>query len=224
MFAGHVGAGLMLGRAARGVNPGAFIVAALLPDLLLWFFVLVGWESVSIPADFAHTHQAAFVFPLSHGLLAVAGWSVAASALAYGWLRRRAMPGLRAATLVAAAVMSHWLLDALVHVAELPLAGPGSARVGLGLWRHMPAALGVEAAIVVAGLRLCIPGSGLPRGRAIALTALCLLLLGFTIAGMTVAPPPPSALAMAASSLLTLVVVCGLGLWLGRVPRATMRS
>ena len=223
MFAGHVGAGLMLGRGARGVNPGVFIIAALLPDLLLWIFVLTGWESVSIPADFPHTHQATFVFPVTHGLLAVAGWSVVVGALAYWLLRRRLVAALRAALLIAAAVMSHWLLDALVHVAELPLAGPGSARVGLGLWRHMPAALGVEAAIVVAGLCLFIPGSGLPRGRAIVLTALCLLLLGLTIAGMTIAPPPPSALAMAASSLLTLVVVCALCLWLGRGPRATMR-
>jgi hypothetical protein len=223
MFAGHVGAGLLLGRGARGVNVGVFIVAALLLDLLLWIFVLAGWESVSIPAEFARTHQATFEFPWSHGLLAVAGWSVAAGALAYWLLRRRLASALPAAMLVAAAVMSHWLLDALVHVAELPLAGSGSARVGLGLWRHMSAALGIEAAIVVAGLRLYLPGSGLPRNRALLLAALCLLLLGFTIAGMTLARPPPSASSMAAGSLLTLVVTCVLGFWLGREPRATIK-
>jgi hypothetical protein len=32
------------------------------------------------------------------------------------------------------------------------------------------------------------------------------------------APPPPSAVAMAASSLVTLVLVCALFVWLGRPP------
>jgi hypothetical protein len=38
---------------------------------------------------------------------------------------------------------------------------------------------------------------------------------GQTIAGMTVAPAPPSPQAMAASSLVTLLVVCALAGWLG---------
>ena len=71
MFAGHIGAALAIGRAERGLNVGLFIAAALLLDFLLWTFVLMGWESVAIPADFAATHQAEFVFPYSHGLLAM---------------------------------------------------------------------------------------------------------------------------------------------------------
>ena len=41
--------------------------------------------------------------------------------------------------------------------------------------------------------------------------------LGFTIAGMTVAPPPPSVAAMAGSSLATIIVVCAIACWLGKV-------
>lgn len=51
------------------------------------------------------------------------------------------------------------------------------------------------------------------------LAAICLLLLAFTVAGMTVAPAPPSVTAMAASSLLTDAIVCGLIGWLVRAPR-----
>jgi len=50
---------------------------------------------------------------------------------------------------------------------------------------------------------------------------LALVLLAFTVLGMTVAPPPPSAQAMAGSSLATLVVVCALAGWLGRPARET---
>jgi hypothetical protein len=210
MFAGHVGAGLLLGRGARTVNAGAFVVAALLLDLLLWCFVLAGWEHVTVPSDFRSTHQASFVFPWSHGLVAACAWSLLAAALAAAWLRARPMARLRVAALIAAAVLSHWLLDALVHVPELPLSGAGSLKLGLGLWRNLPVALALESLLVVAGLWLYLRGSGWAPRRAVVLGALCAALLLLTIAGMTIAPPPPSVTAMAASSLATLVAACGL--------------
>ena len=219
MFAGHVGAALAIGRAERRVNIGAFIAAALLLDLVLWLLVLLGWESIAIPADFASAHQPEFVFPYSHGLLSSVLWSVLAGAAAFAWSARRGMAPWRIAVLVAAAVFSHWLLDALVHLPELPLAGPGSPAVGLGLWQRMPVALAVEAGFVAVGLWLFLPGSTLSRGRSIGVAVLSLALLAFTILGMTIAPPPPSASAMAGSSLVTLVAVCLLACWLGRTPR-----
>jgi hypothetical protein len=138
MFAGHVGAGLAIGRMERRVNVGVFIAAALLLDFVLWLLVLLGWESVSIPANFASTHQAHFIFPYSHGLVAALAWSLLAAAVAYGGYARSAAIGGRAAVLI----------------------------------------------------------------------------------GMTVAPPLPSALAMAGSSVLTLVVICALAGWFGRLPPA----
>jgi len=218
MFAGHIGAALAIARAERRVNVGAFIAAALLLDVVLWLFVCLGWESVFIPVDFAKTHQPEFVFPYSHGLMAGLVWSAAAGVAAFAWSARLRAARWRAATLIAAAVFSHWLLDALVHRAELPVATAASVKVGLGLWQSMPAALALEAAIVVAGLLFFVRGSRLPRGKLLALAALAVVALVFTVLGMTVAPPPPSALAMAGSSLATLVFVCALACWLGRVP------
>jgi len=221
MFAGHVGAALAIARAERRVNVGAFVFAALLPDVVLWLLVLSGWESVRIPANFADTRQPEFIFPYSHGLLTSIAWSALAGAAAF--VRYRPLlkqAALRAAALVAAAVFSHWLLDALVHAPELPLAGTASTKFGLGLWQHLPVALAAESALVVAGICLFVPGSVLARVKTLSLAALSLLLLGFTVAGMTVAPPPPSALAMAGSSLITLIVVCALTTWLGRLPHA----
>ena len=218
MFAGHVGAALVIGRAERRVNVGVFVLAALFLDVVLWLFVLLGWESVTIPADFASTHQPAFVFPYSHGLLASIAWSALAGAVAFLWAPRVGALKRRVAALVAAAVFSHWLLDVLVHVPELPLAGAGSMKLGLGLWRRMPVALVAEVAIVVVGLCLFVPGAPLSRARKLGLAALTLLILALTVAGMTLAPPPPSATAMAASSLLTLIVVSAFVGWIGRPP------
>ena len=218
MFAGHIGAALAIGRAAPDINVGIFVTAALLLDLLLWLFVLLGWEFVAIPADFASTHQPGFVFPYSHGLLASVIWSALAGVVALivcSHLRIR----WRVAALVGLAVLSHWLLDALVHRNELPLAGVGSRPVGLALWNHMPLALALEAALVIVGVYLFMSAARLGRNRSIALTVLSALAMGFTALGMTIAPAPPSSTAMAGSSLATLAVVCVLTCWLGRAPR-----
>ena len=223
MFAGHMGVGLALGRAERRVNVGIFIGAGLLLDVLLWLFVLLGWETVTLPVDFARTHQPEFVFPYSHGLLAAIGWSALAGAgafAAYGHLG----PGRkRVAALVGAGVFSHWLLDALVHRPEMPLAGFGSPGVGMGLGQNMPMALAVEAAITVVGLCLFLQGCRLPRNKLAAIAILSLAVLGFTVVGMTSAPPPPSPVVMAASSLAVLALVCGLPSWLAKSPGGPRR-
>lgn len=221
MFAGHVGVALAVGRLERRVNVGVFVIAALLLDIWLWLFILLGWESVNIPASFAATHQTDFVFPYSHGLLAAGIWSALAGAVASRLYSRLSGATWRVAILVAAAVFSHWLIDVLVHRPEMPLAGSASTVVGLALWNNMPIALLVEAAIVMVGMWLFLSGSGLGRAKSIALAVLSLLILAFTVIGMTVAPPPPSALAMAGSSLATLALVCALFVWLGRSPQSS---
>jgi len=216
MFAGHVGAAMAIGRAETGVNLGVLVFAAVFLDFVLWLLVLVGWESVTIPANFNTTHQPEFVFPYSHGLLASIGWSVLAGAATFLWYARLNLAKLRAATFVSAAVFSHWLLDALVHAPELPVAGADSAKVGLWLWQNMPVALAVEAFIALAGLYLFVSGASLSRAKKFWLSVLALLIAVFTAFGMTVAPPPPSVVAMAGSSLVTIIVVSALAGWLGR--------
>ena len=216
MFAGHVGAALAIGRVERRINVGVFVFAALLLDLVLWLLVLFGWEFVTIPADFASTHQPEFVFPYSHGLLAAVAWSALAGVVTFVWYPRLSGAKFRAAAFVALAVFSHWLLDALVHLPELPLAGESSTKVGLGMWRNMPVALMVESLIALAGLWLFLSGAGLSRGRKTGLAVLSLFILAFTVVGITVAPPPPSVTAMAASSFFTIVIVGVIAGWLGK--------
>ena len=216
MFAGHIGAALAIGRAERRVNLGVLVVAALLLDLILWTLILLGTVSATIPADFFRTHQPAFVFPFSHGLMAAVAWALLAGAAAFLWYPKNESEKFRIAAVMALAVFSHWLLDALVHAPELPLAGESSRKVGLGLWHNMPVALGAEALLVLLGLWLFLAGAPLSRNRKIGLALFALLILAFTVFGMTLAPPPPSVTAMAASSLVTIIVVCAVAAWLGK--------
>ncbi len=216
MFAGHIGVALAAARVDRRVNVGMLAAVSLLLDLLLWLFILFGWESVAIPPDFPQTHQPDFVFPYSHGLFASVVWSALAGAFVFLLSKSRVGGKSRSAFLIAGLVFSHWLLDALVHRPELPVTGPASHQLGLGLWHNMPVALVVEAALLFVGALLFFPGCGLSRPKKVALAVLSLLVLAFTVIGMTVAPSPPSATAMAGSSLGTIVLVCVLIGWLGR--------
>jgi hypothetical protein len=214
MFAGHIGAAMAIGRAERRVNLGVLVFAALLLDFVLWLLVLLGFESVVIPGNFASTHQPAFEFPWSHSLLAAIVWSLLAGIAALLGFAKLGPARVRVALLVGLAVFSHWLLDALVHAPELPIAGAASAKVGMHLWGNMPVALAIEALIAMVGLWLYVSGASLSRGRRLLLAVLAIVTLVFTIIGMTVAPPPPSVAAMAYSSLVTIAIVSALAGWL----------
>lgn len=69
MFAGHLGAGLILKRINPSVNLGLLFLATLFLDVILWVFILLGIESIRVPADFQQRHYLTFFFPYSHGLV-----------------------------------------------------------------------------------------------------------------------------------------------------------
>ena len=54
--------------------------------------------------------------------------------------------------MVGAAVLSHWVLDFIVHRPDLQLRPGGAARVGLGLWNSWTATIAAEVFCFGAGL------------------------------------------------------------------------
>jgi hypothetical protein len=219
MFVGHLGAGLAAKRAAPELSLGVLFLAAMLLDLCLWVFVLLGVEQVHIPESFAAQRYLTFTFPYSHGLIASLLWSSAAFAVT-----RAVARSTRAALLVGAVVFSHFVLDVLVHVTGLPLVGSGSYRLGLGLWRHMGVGLVVECAIAALGWWLYLGAAPAPRaGRRGGLGALVALAAALTVVGGLATTPPPGPRVMAVTSLGTIALISGLAFWLdrpGRVRRA----
>jgi hypothetical protein len=94
-------------------------------------------------------------------------------------------------------VLSHWVLDALVHEADLPLAPGGDARVGLGLWNSMAGTLMAEIPLFVIGVWLYLRGSWpLDRIGSLGLGAL-VAFLALVHAGNLLGPPPPDVAAIA---------------------------
>ena len=56
--------------------------------------------------------------------------------------------------MTAVCVISHWILDLLVHRPDLPITPRGGLKVGLGLWSSLPATLTVELLLFGAGIVL----------------------------------------------------------------------
>ena len=149
MGVGHIAVALGASKAAPRVNVGWLVFAAFLADFLLGIFAWLGLEHSSVPDNYSTRHYLLFTFPYSHGLLALLAWAAIAGFLVS---RIYGSDGRRVFTVVALVVLSHFLLDGLVHVAGLPLAGENSPKIGLGLWNHMPLELALETLMALAGL------------------------------------------------------------------------
>jgi membrane-bound metal-dependent hydrolase YbcI (DUF457 family) len=150
MFIGHFGVAFALKPAARRVSLGMLFLSAQFVDLLWPVLLLTGAERVEIvpgitrmvPLDFVH-------YPITHSLVGAAGWAVLVG-LMYALVRK--YPA--GAWVCGLAVLSHWVLDLLVHRPDLPLTPGESVRLGFGLWNHPVAAIALESAIFIAGLWL----------------------------------------------------------------------
>jgi hypothetical protein len=215
MFAGHLAAGLVLKKMERRLNLGWLFFAALFHDFLLGILVLVGLEQVHIPTNFAQTHYLTFTFPYSHGLAASIIWSLLAFGLTYALLSKWSVKERKQASFaISLAVFSHFILDWIVHIPEIPLLGNNSLKIGLGLWDNVPLALSLETALVAIGfvfyLVIVKPKTNLAK---YGLAGLMLLITALTVTGMLFAetPPPPTVAAM--SWIFQPFLICGLAYW-----------
>ena len=212
MFLGHFAVGLASKRLAPTVSLGALFLACQLADLVWPVFVLLGLERVEIaPGATAVTPMRFVSYPFSHSLAALALWAVLLASV-YGLARRS-----RLATLgvIAATVLSHWVLDAISHAPDMPVTVGGRARVGLGLWNSVPATVVVEALLFAAGLAVYLGATrALDRTGSVALWALAGFLALVYVANL-LGPPPPDARTVAwAGNAMWLFMLWGF--WIDR--------
>jgi len=197
-----------VGFAAKRVMPavslGTLLVAALLADLVWPVLVLMGVERVVVAPGATVVTPLRFVhYPYSHSLLAMCGWA-AVFAAAHALARRATM---MTALLLAATVLSHWLLDVVSHEPDLPLTITGSTRLGLGLWNSLAGTAAVEITMFAAGIWLYGRSTqAVNRKGRILLFGLCAFLLVLYL-GNLLGPPPPSGQAVASAGLATWLLI-----------------
>lgn len=201
MFIGHFGVALAAKKVAPQTSLGTLIFASQFLDFLWPLFLLLGIEHVVIAPGITKVSPLNFTdYPFSHSLFAILLWA-ALVAVSYYRIRH----DRRGAWVIGLAVVSHWLLDLLVHRPDLPLYPGGRLRMGLGLWNSRPASIAAEALLFAVGLYWYLsvtrPRDGV--GLYGFWSLICALVLGWVSALVGGAPPSVTAVAWG-----------GIGMWL----------
>lgn len=188
MFIGHFAVAFAAKRAAPKTSLGTLFMSAQFVDLLWPVLLLSGLEHVRIePGNTVVTPLNFYDYPISHSLIGAAGWSVALGLLYFFISRYR-----RGAWVVGLCVFSHWLLDAIVHRPDLPLAPGGNIYIGLGLWNSMIGTVIVETGLFIVGMALYLRSTtAKDRIGEYGLWSLAAFLLLIYFANLF-GPPPPS--------------------------------
>jgi hypothetical protein len=153
VIAGHFGFAAAV-KAKAPVTPlWTLMLASQWLDVVFVFLYLAGIEGLQPIAGAADGAYGAVIIhaDYTHSLVGAALLSVLFGALA------AIRYGLWSGSVLALVAMSHWVLDLIVHRADMPVLPGGSGsmtRLGFGLWRHPAMSAVLELAIVVAGSML----------------------------------------------------------------------
>lgn len=148
MFVGHLAVAFAAKRWEPNVNLGWLVAGVTALDLVWPIFVITGLEHATVsPGATAFTPIVFDSYPWSHSLVMTFVWGLLLVAIA-----RVAKVTPKAWTLLAALVMSHWVLDVITHAPDMPIWPGEGPKVGLALWNSIPATLAIEGALWVIGI------------------------------------------------------------------------
>jgi hypothetical protein len=152
MFRGHFVPAELLQDAAPGTPRWVALTGVSFPDLLWSVTVLTGLEKVEMDPDSPLQRSIRFVkYPFSHSLV-LTNLIACVPALIIAFFF-----GPAVGVVFVAASISHWLLDTIVHLPDLPVLGfDGDRKVGLGLWRNGRLAFFVEYGFFAIGTLLYV--------------------------------------------------------------------
>jgi hypothetical protein len=212
MFIGHWAPALAI--AARRPVPtiGVLFIAAQLVDWAFFGLLLIGVEHMRFsPGISAMNPMDLYHMPYTHSLLGSVIFAAGFAGLVWAATRDRG-----AALASGAVVLSHWLLDLLVHVPDLTMAG-SPPKLGFALWNYPYLEMPLELGITFGALWLYARNRQPAAARVWTLAAVLLLLQAVNWFG----PVEPevaagtSLLAFVAFGLVTLTAW-----WMGKSARA----
>jgi len=150
MFIGHFGAGFVGKKFSKSASLGTYFMAAQWIDLIWPILLLLGIEKVEIePGISSVTPLDFYYYPYTHSLFGVLVW-----ALLFGFVYYLLKKNSRVAIILGLLVLSHWFLDLLVHIPDLPIFPGEGLKVGLGLWNSFAATIILEGLIFGLGVYL----------------------------------------------------------------------
>jgi len=217
MFIGHFAVAFAAKKAAPKASLGTLVLAAAFLDVVWPVLVLAGVERFRIVPGITAINPFDFTYyPWSHSLLMTMLWALVFALVYFASSRDRA-----GAVWVAVVVASHWVLDFVSHVPDMPLYPGGSEKLGLGLWQSIPATFAVEGLMFAVGVVLYLQATkSRDRIGSIAWWAFVGLLLALYIPGPW-ASRPPSENAVAIFGIIALLIFGPWAYWIDRHREST---
>lgn len=210
MFIGHFGLSFGAKKLAPQVSLGTLFIATQFVDILWPFLLITDIEQVAITPGYTKMNAFEFIhYPYTHSLLMGLVWGLIVGALYF--LIKKDRGG---ALVIGLAVLSHWFLDLIVHVADLPLTPFGGAKVGFGLWNHVALTLLLEGLIFFVGLYYYTSVTKAKnRIGSWGLWSLVTLLVLFTLSGLFTPPPTGPLMNLFVSFNIMFVIIVALAYW-----------
>lgn len=189
MIAGHFGFAALVKSRERQAPLWALMLATVWLDIVFVPLFVAGVETVTFVGRPGGYGTGIIHADYTHSLIGAIALSVVFG-LAFGWRW-----GSRTAIVLGLVSFSHWVLDLLVHRADMPLF-PGhdsnQLRLGIGLWRYPWSVASMELLLVVMGAwlywraaREITPEDDKARQRA-RLVSLLILIGGIAVLGLDV--------------------------------------
>ena len=213
MFIGHFGVSFAAKKAAPKVSLATLFIATQFVDILWPLMLVFHIEKVAIIPGYTKTNAFDFLyFPYTHSLLMGFVWGLVVGGIY--WLFKR---DTRGAVVIGLGVLSHWFLDLVVHVTDLPLSPFGNFKMGFGLWNYVVPTLVIESVIFFGGAYMY---ASFTRAKnkvgKWAFYALLVLLFAFQLTNTFGPPPPDSIMVLFVSFMIMMSLIIGLAWWVDK--------
>jgi len=175
MFIGHYGVAYIVKKKASDIPLWLLFASVQLLDIIAFTLVLLGIEKASYVPNINPFFRNLLDLPYSHSLIG----AVLLSTIVFiiFWVKKKRTW----AWILGLCVLSHWVIDLIVHTPDLSLFF-GSSKVGLGLWHYPILTYIIEIAFVLTGWLLL-------KENIYSYLSLVLMVGAFT--GMVFAEEPP---------------------------------
>lgn len=182
MIAGHFGfAALVKGR-ERSTPLWLLMLATVWLDIVFVPLFAAGIETTHLVPGHHGYGSSIIHADYTHSIVGTVVLSVILGAVCWPFW------GRRSAIVIGLVAASHWVLDLVVHRADMPIL-PANAlqlpRLGFGLWRFPTASIAIELALVLAGAwaywRAAKNVSAIANRRSSLATVTALLIAGFGV-------------------------------------------
>ncbi|OGB24431.1 MAG: hypothetical protein A3I66_10480 [Burkholderiales bacterium RIFCSPLOWO2_02_FULL_57_36] len=215
MLMGHYSSALVAKRIAPSLSLPLLFVSSQLIDFFWGILVLFGIEKLHVIPGFNPSNPLDLYFmPYTHSLPAAIIWSGGAAVLYY-LFAKTPVHRVRNALLIGAVVGSHWILDFIVHLPDLPL-WYDSFKVGLGLWNFRYIALALELLLVWGAIIACRKIAGENHWRYV----LMAIVMSAVQISTLIMPPPLTGTSVVLQLLAAYMALTILGHWASK-PRQT---